>query len=148
MLGQGRGRWAVAQILILIREFVEQSRDTLVGDHFLYSCNLNVWSRGEMIRRNQTPVTLKLDNRFVCPCFNPKNSIFFSPCCSNRLFLIASNNFKIRSQSFVQKKNPFENFICVFDEENSLYETRTCNLCKKKNFWSIKVLRDGFLNNN
>ena len=147
MLGQGRGRWAVAQMLILIREFVKQSIDTLVGDHFLYSCNLNVWLRDEMIRRNQTPVTLKFDNRFVCPCFNPKNSIFFSPCCSNRLFLIASNNFKIRSQSFVQKKI----------HSKILYACLTRRiLCmrlghviyEKEMYWSIKVLRDGFLNNN
>ena len=32
-------------------EFIQQSR-TLVGDHFLYSCGLNVWFRGDIVRRN------------------------------------------------------------------------------------------------
>ena len=34
------------------REFVEQSRASSVGDHFIYSCDLNVWFRGDIVRRN------------------------------------------------------------------------------------------------
>ena len=34
------------------REFVKQSRASLVGDHFLYSRDLNVWFRGDNVRRN------------------------------------------------------------------------------------------------
>ena len=33
-------------------EFVEQSRASLVVDHFPYSHNLNVWFRGDIVRRN------------------------------------------------------------------------------------------------
>ena len=40
-------------------EFVEQSRVPLVGDHFLYSRDLNVWFRGDIVRRNSTLVTLR-----------------------------------------------------------------------------------------
>ena len=34
------------------REFVKQSRASLVGDHFLYSRDLNVWFRADNVRRN------------------------------------------------------------------------------------------------
>ena len=40
-------------------EFVQQSRASLVGDQLLYSPNLNVWFRGDMVRRNSMPVTLR-----------------------------------------------------------------------------------------
>ena len=33
-------------------EFVQQSRASLVGDHFLYSRNLNVWFGYNIVRRN------------------------------------------------------------------------------------------------
>ena len=33
-------------------EFVKQSRASLVGDHFLYSRDLNVWFRADKVRRN------------------------------------------------------------------------------------------------
>ena len=33
-------------------EFIEQSRVSLVGDHFLYSHDLNAWFRGDIVRRN------------------------------------------------------------------------------------------------
>ena len=33
-------------------EFLYQSRASLVVDYFLYSCDLNVWLRGGMVRRN------------------------------------------------------------------------------------------------
>ena len=39
-------------------EFVSQSRASLVSDHCLYSLNLNVWFRGETVRRNYMLVTL------------------------------------------------------------------------------------------
>ena len=32
-------------------EFVQQSRASLVCDHFLYSCDGNVWFRGDIVRR-------------------------------------------------------------------------------------------------
>ena len=38
-------------------EFVHQSKASLVGDHFLYSCGLNVWFRGDIVRRNETRIT-------------------------------------------------------------------------------------------
>ena len=34
------------------REFVKQSRAYLVGDHFLYSHDHNVWFRGDIVGRN------------------------------------------------------------------------------------------------
>ena len=34
-------------------EFISQSRASLVGDHFLYSHDLYVWFRGDIVRRNQ-----------------------------------------------------------------------------------------------
>ena len=33
-------------------EFVQQLRASLVGDHLLYSHDLNVWFRGDIVRRN------------------------------------------------------------------------------------------------
>ena len=33
-------------------EFVEQSWALLLDDHFLYSCDLNMWIRGDLVRRN------------------------------------------------------------------------------------------------
>ena len=39
-------------------EFVSPSRASLVCDHCLYSLNLNVWFRGETVRRNYKLVTL------------------------------------------------------------------------------------------
>ena len=33
-------------------EFVKQSRASLAGDHFIYSCDANVWFRGDIVRRN------------------------------------------------------------------------------------------------
>ena len=33
-------------------EFVQQSKASLVGDHLLYSHDLNVWFRGDVVRRN------------------------------------------------------------------------------------------------
>ena len=38
---------------------VAQSRIILVGDRFFYSCDLNVWSRGDIVRRIKMLVTLK-----------------------------------------------------------------------------------------
>ena len=38
---------------------VAQSRAFLAGDHFLYSRDLNVWSRGDIVRRIKMLVTLK-----------------------------------------------------------------------------------------
>ena len=40
-------------------EFVLQSTASLVGDHFLYSRDLNVWFRGCTVRRNQMLVSLR-----------------------------------------------------------------------------------------
>ena len=40
-------------------EFVWQSRASLVGDHFVYSCDLHVWFRGDIVGRNKTLVTLR-----------------------------------------------------------------------------------------
>ena len=40
-------------------ELVSKSRIFLVGDRFFYSCDLNVWSRGDMVRRIKMLVTLK-----------------------------------------------------------------------------------------
>ena len=33
-------------------EFVEKSEAALIGDHFLYSHDLNVWFRADIVRRN------------------------------------------------------------------------------------------------
>ena len=33
-------------------EFVQQSRASLVGDHLLYSHDLNVWFRDDVVKRN------------------------------------------------------------------------------------------------
>lgn len=41
-------------------EFVQQSRVSLVADHRLYSCNLDVWFRSDVVRRNKMLVTLKV----------------------------------------------------------------------------------------
>ena len=40
-------------------EFVQQSRAPLVDDHFLYSCDLNVWFKGVNVGRNWILVTLR-----------------------------------------------------------------------------------------
>ena len=45
-------------------EFVSQSRALLVGDHCLYSLNLNVWFRGETVWGNYLLVTLGV--KWVC----------------------------------------------------------------------------------
>ena len=33
-------------------EFVQQSRASIVGDHFLHSCDVNVWFRGDVVRKS------------------------------------------------------------------------------------------------
>ena len=38
-------------------EFVYQSKASFVGDHFLYSHDLNMWFRGDIVRRNLMQVT-------------------------------------------------------------------------------------------
>lgn len=38
-------------------ECASQSRESLVGDHFLYLCDLYVWCRGITVRRNSVLVT-------------------------------------------------------------------------------------------
>ena len=40
-------------------EFYWQSGASQIGDHFLYSHDLNVWFKGEIVKRNQKPVTLR-----------------------------------------------------------------------------------------
>ena len=40
-------------------EFVQQSRASLVGDHLLYSHDLDVWFRGDVVWRNWKLVTLR-----------------------------------------------------------------------------------------
>lgn len=40
-------------------EFFDQPKAFLIGDHFLYSHDLNVWFRGDAARRNYTLVTLR-----------------------------------------------------------------------------------------
>ena len=40
-------------------EYVKQSRASLVGDHFPYSHDLNVWFRGDIVGRNYMLVTLR-----------------------------------------------------------------------------------------
>ena len=40
-------------------EFVQQSRASLVGDHFLYSHDLDVWFRADVVWRNWMFVTLR-----------------------------------------------------------------------------------------
>ena len=40
------------------RRIFEKSTFSLVGDHFLYSHDLNVWFKGETVRRNKMLVTL------------------------------------------------------------------------------------------
>ena len=41
-------------------EFVQQSRVSLVGDHSLYSHDLNVWYRDDIVGRNLMLVTLRV----------------------------------------------------------------------------------------
>ena len=40
-------------------EFLYQLRASLGGDHLFYSHNLNVWFRGDIVRRNKILVTLR-----------------------------------------------------------------------------------------
>ena len=53
---------------VLIRR-VFQSRASLVGNHFLYSHDLNVWFRWDIVRRNWILITLK-GQRVKYPDFN------------------------------------------------------------------------------
>ena len=41
-------------------EFVIQSKVSLPGDHFLYSHDLNVWFRSDIVGRNEKLVTLRV----------------------------------------------------------------------------------------
>ena len=41
-------------------EFVEQSKAFLVGDHFPYSRHLNLWFRGNIVRRNYKLITQRV----------------------------------------------------------------------------------------
>ena len=55
----------------------------LVGDHFLYTCDINVWFRGDIIRRYKTPVILKgprVSMASNAP-FNSQDLISNSPYC-------------------------------------------------------------------
>ena len=40
-------------------EFVKKSGTSQIGDHFRYSHDLNMWFRGDIVRRNKMLVTLK-----------------------------------------------------------------------------------------
>ena len=46
-------------VKVLKGEFVQKSRTSLVVDRFLYSHDLNVLFRGDLVGRNQLPVILK-----------------------------------------------------------------------------------------
>ena len=48
-------------------EFVQQARASFVGDHFLYSCDCNVWLRGDIVRRNEILVTPRIQTVNVKP---------------------------------------------------------------------------------
>ena len=45
-------------VKVLKGEFVQKSRTSLVVDRFLYSHDLNVLFRGDLVGRNQLPVIL------------------------------------------------------------------------------------------
>ena len=63
-------------------EFVYQSKASSVGDHFLYSNDLYVWFRGDILRRNLMLVTLRVlrvnEGSFHCN-FAPNHLCEFAP---------------------------------------------------------------------
>ena len=58
-------------------EVLYQSRASLVGDHFLYSHNLNVWFRGDIVGRNLMLVI------FGGQRIKTRKHIIFSTVCSS-----------------------------------------------------------------
>ena len=42
---------------VLTRRIIQSSRTCFVGDHFLHSCDLDFWVRGDTVERNQMLIT-------------------------------------------------------------------------------------------
>ena len=67
-------------------EFVHQARASFVGDHFLYSCDCNVWLRGDILRRNEILVTPRIQTVNVKPtcsqCFKTTCIPYIGNICS------------------------------------------------------------------
>ena len=53
---------------ILARRICLRIKSFSFGDHSLYSCNLNVWFRGDIVRRNRILVTLRGSKIHFCYC--------------------------------------------------------------------------------
>ena len=53
---------------MLTRRICLRIKSFLFGDHSLYTCNLNVWFRGDIVRRNRILVTLRGSKIHFCYC--------------------------------------------------------------------------------
>ena len=68
--------------LVLTRRICLTIRSSsLVGDHFLYSCHLDVWLRGEIVRRKYMLITL-WSPRVKTIFFSEKFILIYYSSCS------------------------------------------------------------------
>ena len=85
-------------------KFVQQARASFVGDHFLYSCDCNVWLRGDIVRRNEILVTPRIQRVNM----KPTCSQCFKTTCIPILEIFAHkqvcNLFRTLSFRFFRKK--------------------------------------------
>ena len=61
---------------VLTRRICLRIKSFFFGDHSLYSHNLNVWFRGDIVRRNRILVTLRGSKIHFCYCM--ASDVFFS----------------------------------------------------------------------
>ena len=60
--------FSIHLLRMLTRRICLRIKSFFFGDHFLYSCNLNVWFRGDIVRRNRILVTLRGSKIHFCYC--------------------------------------------------------------------------------
>ena len=60
--------FSIHLLRMLTRRICLRIKSFFFGDHFLYTCNLNVWFRGDIVRRNRILVTLRGSKIHFCYC--------------------------------------------------------------------------------
>ena len=60
--------FSIHLLRMLTRRICLRIKSFFFGDHSLYSCNLNVWFRGDIVRRNRILVTLRGSKIHFCYC--------------------------------------------------------------------------------
>ena len=106
-------------------EFVYWSKASFVDNHFLHSHNLNVWFRGDVVRRNLMLVTLRGSR--VKP-LNPSDTNIIT-------------SFSI-TYSLKSRCSPLWIVVCHWDTRQSLFP---CSTFLLMSFSIVSVLMDPFM---